>query len=129
MTTMFKQPRSKLRGVRRVLSERSRSERGASMVEYVLLLGLISLVAFFAVGTLGGSISNLFSHEAGCISSQSTIDNRSSVGQLSTANSLSTGNSLSSGLRISTGAPASGGTSCGTSTNSGNQQSVLQLLR
>jgi pilus assembly protein Flp/PilA len=42
------------------LMERARSERGASMVEYALLVGLIALVAIAAIGFLGKGIANLF---------------------------------------------------------------------
>ena len=37
------------------------SERGASMVEYGLLLALIAVVAIVAVKALGGSVSTKFS--------------------------------------------------------------------
>ncbi len=43
------------------LFERARTERGASMVEYALLVGLIAVVAVVAVAALGGGISGLFS--------------------------------------------------------------------
>jgi pilus assembly protein Flp/PilA len=36
-------------------------ERGASMVEYGLLLALIAVVAIVALKVLGGSVSNKFS--------------------------------------------------------------------
>ena len=36
-------------------------ERGASMVEYGLLLSLIAVIAIVAVKTLGGSVSTKFS--------------------------------------------------------------------
>jgi pilus assembly protein Flp/PilA len=36
-------------------------ERGASMVEYGLLLALIAVVAIVALRTLGGSVSSKFS--------------------------------------------------------------------
>jgi Flp pilus assembly pilin Flp len=36
-------------------------ERGASLVEYALLLSLIVLVAIAAVGLLGGAANNQFS--------------------------------------------------------------------
>ncbi len=47
--------------------ERTRSERGASMVEYALLVGLIAVVAVVAVAALGGGISNLFSSANNCV--------------------------------------------------------------
>ena len=37
------------------------SERGASMVEYGLLLALIAVIAIVAVRALGGSVSTKFS--------------------------------------------------------------------
>jgi pilus assembly protein Flp/PilA len=46
---------------------RARSERGASMVEYALLVGLIAVVAVVAVAALGGGISNLFSSANTCV--------------------------------------------------------------
>lgn len=44
----------------RVRSQAS-SERGASLIEYALLVALIALVCFAAVGTFGGNTSNLYS--------------------------------------------------------------------
>ena len=41
-----------------VIAKDSRSERGASMVEYALLVALIAVVAVTAVTTLGTNISN-----------------------------------------------------------------------
>jgi pilus assembly protein Flp/PilA len=39
----------------------ARGERGASMVEYGLLLALIAVIAIVAVKALGGSVSTKFS--------------------------------------------------------------------
>jgi pilus assembly protein Flp/PilA len=39
----------------------NRDERGASMVEYGLLLALIAVIAIVAVKALGGSVSTKFS--------------------------------------------------------------------
>lgn len=36
------------------------SERGASMVEYALLVVLIAIVAIVALNVMGGSIANMF---------------------------------------------------------------------
>ncbi len=47
--------------------ERARSERGASMVEYALLVALIAVVAVVAVAALGGGISHLFSNTNTCL--------------------------------------------------------------
>jgi pilus assembly protein Flp/PilA len=47
--------------------ERARTERGASMVEYALLVGLIAVVAVVAIAALGGGISGLFSNANKCI--------------------------------------------------------------
>ncbi len=49
------------------LLERAKSERGASMVEYALLVGLIAVVAVVAVAALGGGITNLFSSANTCV--------------------------------------------------------------
>ena len=49
------------------LLERARTERGASMVEYALLVGLIAVVAVVAVAALGGGISGLFSSANTCV--------------------------------------------------------------
>jgi pilus assembly protein Flp/PilA len=47
--------------------ERARTERGASMVEYALLVGLIAVVAVVAVAALGGGITGLFSSANTCV--------------------------------------------------------------
>jgi pilus assembly protein Flp/PilA len=44
-----------------------RSERGASMVEYALLVGLIAVVAVVAAAALGGGISSGFSSANTCV--------------------------------------------------------------
>jgi pilus assembly protein Flp/PilA len=49
------------------LFERARTERGASMVEYALLVGLIAVVAVVTVAALGGGISKLFSDSNTCL--------------------------------------------------------------
>ena len=49
------------------VAARTRSERGASMVEYALLVGLIAVVAVVAVTFLGNGISGLFSHAGNTI--------------------------------------------------------------
>jgi pilus assembly protein Flp/PilA len=68
MTELFIQAYVAVRGAHTALLTRARSERGASMVEYALLVGLIALVAVVAVGLLGTSISNLFSNANNCVS-------------------------------------------------------------
>ena len=45
----------------------ARAERGASMVEYALLVSLIAVVAIAAVGTLGTSITGKFSSASSAI--------------------------------------------------------------
>jgi len=50
-----------------ILFKRARTERGASMVEYALLVGLIAVVAVVAVAALGGGISGLFSSANTCV--------------------------------------------------------------
>jgi Flp pilus assembly pilin Flp len=42
------------------LTRRQSSERGASLVEYALLVALIALVCFAAVTTLGGQVSSRY---------------------------------------------------------------------
>ncbi len=54
------------------LLERAKSERGASMVEYALLVGLIAVVAVVAVAALGGGITNLFSSANTCVGNSAT---------------------------------------------------------
>ena len=54
------------------LFERARSERGASMVEYALLVGLIAVVSVVAVGLLGGGIAHLFGGQANCVNTLSS---------------------------------------------------------
>jgi pilus assembly protein Flp/PilA len=44
------------------LAAKTRTERGASAVEYGLLLALIALLIVGAVSLLGGQLSALFSH-------------------------------------------------------------------
>jgi pilus assembly protein Flp/PilA len=56
-----------VRGLHGSLLERARTERGASMVEYALLVGLIAVVAVVAVSALGGGISGLFSSANTCV--------------------------------------------------------------
>jgi pilus assembly protein Flp/PilA len=56
-----------VRAAHGTLLERAHTERGASMVEYALLVGLISVVAVVAVAALGGGISHLFSSTNTCL--------------------------------------------------------------
>ncbi len=46
--------------VSKVVSRFVRDERGATMLEYGLLVGLIAIVAIAAIGALGGSLSTFF---------------------------------------------------------------------
>jgi pilus assembly protein Flp/PilA len=52
---------------RKTLFERARTDRGATMVEYALLVSLIAVVAVVAVAALGGGISGLFSSANTCV--------------------------------------------------------------
>jgi Flp pilus assembly pilin Flp len=45
------------------------TERGASMVEYILLVALIALAVFAAVTFLGNQTKDTFNHEGSVISS------------------------------------------------------------
>ena len=56
-----------VRGFHGNLLERARTERGASMVEYALLVGLIAIVAVVAVMWLGNGISGLFGSANTCV--------------------------------------------------------------
>ena len=49
------------------LLARARTERGASMVEYALLVGLIAVVAVVALAALGIGLSNFFRTANTCV--------------------------------------------------------------
>jgi len=59
MTVLFANAFAGLRSATRAFAGRT-SERGASMVEYALLVGLIAVVCIAAVAVLGGDIGSLF---------------------------------------------------------------------
>lgn len=52
----------------RARTEGKRGERGASLVEYALLLALIAVVCFSAVSFFGSQTGGGFSKSADCIS-------------------------------------------------------------
>ena len=56
-----------VKSAHRSVLERARSERGATMVEYALLVGLIAVVAVVAVAALGGGIKGLFGQANTCV--------------------------------------------------------------
>ena len=56
-----------VKGFHGTLLERARSERGATMVEYALLVGLIAVVAVVAVVALGSGLSNFFGNANTCV--------------------------------------------------------------
>ena len=56
-----------VRAAHGTLLERARTERGASMVEYALLVGLIAVVAVVAIAALGGGIKGLFNSANNCV--------------------------------------------------------------
>ncbi len=72
MLGMFMNAFVAVRGTHGALLERARTERGASMVEYALLVGLIAVVAVVAVGALGGGIAGLFSSANTCVGNAAT---------------------------------------------------------
>ena len=74
MTEVFLNVLFAVRGFHGTMLERARTERGASMVEYALLVGLIAVVAVVAVGLLGGGIANLFGHASNCVGTLSNTD-------------------------------------------------------
>ena len=67
MSALFLNAYFAVRGFHSDLLERARTERGASMVEYALLVGLIAVVAVVAVAALGGGIKGLFSSANNCV--------------------------------------------------------------
>ena len=72
MTQLFMNAFFAVRGFHGNLFERARTERGASMVEYALLVGLIAVVAVVAIAALGGGISGLFSNANKCVGGLNT---------------------------------------------------------
>jgi len=67
LTGIFIQAFAAFRGVHGSLLTRARNERGASMVEYALLVGLIAVVAVVAISLLGTSITGLFNSANTCV--------------------------------------------------------------
>ena len=67
MTELFLNAFLVVQGAHRNLLERARTERGASMVEYALLVGLIAVVAVVAVAALGSGIKTLFNSANNCV--------------------------------------------------------------
>ena len=67
MTELFLNAFFAVRGFHADLLERARTERGATMVEYALLVGLIAVVAVIAVVALGQGINGLFSSTNTCV--------------------------------------------------------------
>jgi pilus assembly protein Flp/PilA len=53
--------------------KRARTERGATMVEYALLVGLITIVAVIAVIALGQGINGLFSSTNTCVAGMPSV--------------------------------------------------------
>ena len=53
--------------LRSMLTSKVRSERGASAVEYGLLVALIAIVIIFAVTALGTNLSGIFTKTANSI--------------------------------------------------------------
>ena len=140
MTAPERHDPSTLRRMRSTVSGRSRSERGAAMIEYALLVGLIAVVAVVGVAFLGTSVGNLFSHANSCLSTTGDSSTQSGTSQLSIANSqmssqLGGGNQLSTGQRINSGStppdsvePRAATANNGNQNLQQNQQQVLQLL-
>ncbi len=67
MTELFMHAYFAVQGAHSSLLQRARSERGASMVEYALLVGLIAIVAIVTVTLLGKSIQGLFNTANNCV--------------------------------------------------------------
>jgi Flp pilus assembly pilin Flp len=62
MTELFIKAFFAVRGANTTLLQRARTERGASMVEYALLVGLIAVVSVVIIGALGGTVHGIFSN-------------------------------------------------------------------
>ncbi len=103
------------------------------MVEYAILVGLISVVVVVGVVALGSSISGIFGNASNCVANGSGTPNQTGQSILTQANSLMMQNNgggqnqLSTGLQINGGSPPDS-TTCAAPGNP-NSQSVLQLLR
>ncbi len=54
--------------ITKVMAWRNSRDRGASAVEYGLLVALIAVVVAVAITTLGGTIRDKFNEVSGCIS-------------------------------------------------------------
>jgi len=72
MTELFINAFFAVRGFHSNLLERARTERGASMVEYALLVGLIAVVAVVVVSALGLGIKGIFSNANTCVGGLTT---------------------------------------------------------
>jgi pilus assembly protein Flp/PilA len=68
MTVLFMQAFATVKSLHSTVLDRARSERGASMVEYALLVGLIAIVAVLAVTFLGQQIEGLFNSAGNTLS-------------------------------------------------------------
>jgi pilus assembly protein Flp/PilA len=68
MTVFFLQAFATVKSLHTTMLDRARSERGASMVEYALLVGLIAIVAVLAVTFLGHQIEGLFNSAGNTLS-------------------------------------------------------------
>lgn len=53
--------------LRAVVTSHVKSERGATAVEYGLLVGLIAVAIIVAVAALGGKLTNLFQRSANAL--------------------------------------------------------------
>ena len=51
------------------LKRLTRNEEGQDLIEYALLVGLISLVAVVAIGLAGGSVNTIFTNIAAALAS------------------------------------------------------------
>jgi pilus assembly protein Flp/PilA len=71
MITAFIQSFAAVRAINSSLLHRARSERGASMVEYALLVGLIAVVAVAGLLILGPAIESLFATSGNCVATPS----------------------------------------------------------
>lgn len=54
-----------------LVSAADRPDRGAAMVEYALLLGLVAVTVIGALVSLGGDLTHVFQNTANCMANQS----------------------------------------------------------
>jgi pilus assembly protein Flp/PilA len=62
MTRLFITAFVAVRQANAAMLQRARTERGAAMVEYALLIGLIAVVSVVIITALGGTVKGIFTN-------------------------------------------------------------------